>query len=148
VHQHCQQIADSVWAVQVVGGMSRGVQPHLVLLPLRQGVGAAGQCHVVVLCCGLAVALGLCGMGVGVGGCWHLPCVDWALLVLWPSLVVWAGVGFLLLEVVGAAGPCCVPGQVVAAVVGCCPWCVVGCGAVHGILAIGVWVGVAIIVVG
>jgi hypothetical protein len=45
-------------------------------------------------------------MGVGVGGCWHLPCTEWALLVLWLFLMVGAGVGFLCLEVVGTAGPC------------------------------------------
>jgi hypothetical protein len=42
----------------------------------------------------------------------------------------------------------CVLGQVAAAVVGCCLWCVVGCGAGCGVLAVGVWVGAAIIVVG
>jgi hypothetical protein len=58
--------------------------------------------------CGPAVASGLHGMGVGVGGCLHLPCIGWALLVLWLSLVVGAGVGFLWLEAVGAAGQCAV----------------------------------------
>jgi hypothetical protein len=38
--------------------------------------------------------------------------------------------------------------QAPAAVVGCCLWCVVGCGAGCGVLAVGVWVGVAVIVVG
>jgi hypothetical protein len=36
----------------------------------------------------------------------------------------------------------------VVAVVGCCLWCVVGCGAGRGVLAVGVWVGVAVVVVG
>jgi hypothetical protein len=42
----------------------------------------------------------------------------------------------------------CVLGQAAAAVVGCCPWCVVGCGASCDVLAVGVWVGVAVIVMG
>jgi hypothetical protein len=32
--------------------------------------------------------------------------------------------------------------------VGCRPWCVVGCGTGRGVLAVGVWVGVAVLVVG
>jgi hypothetical protein len=49
--------------VWVVGDMSGGMQPHLVVLLLSQGVGAVGQCRVVALHCGPAVGLGLNGHG-------------------------------------------------------------------------------------
>jgi hypothetical protein len=99
-----------------------------------------------VPCCGLhcgpAVASGLHGMGMGVGGHWPLPCVEWALLVLWLSPVVGA--------VVWTAGQCVVSRdrqqqQLWLVVSGVS--CVVGCGAGCGVLAIGVWVGVAVVVV-
>jgi hypothetical protein len=42
VCQHCQQFAGGVWAVWVVGGMSVGVQPRLVVLPPSLGWGQRG----------------------------------------------------------------------------------------------------------
>jgi hypothetical protein len=47
----------------------------------------------------------------------------------------------------GSWAMCCILGQVVAAVVACCPWCVVCGGASCGVLAVGVQIRVAVVVV-
>jgi hypothetical protein len=77
------------------------------------------------------LALALHGVGLAGVGC---PCLEEVTQHVWGHCGSWAMCGVL--------------GQVVAAVVGCSLWCVVGCGASCGVLAIGVWVRVAVIVVG
>jgi hypothetical protein len=57
---------------------------------------------------------------------------------------VGAGVGFLWLEAVGTAGQCVVSQDRQWQLL----WVLVGCGASHGVLAIRVWVRVAVVVVG
>jgi hypothetical protein len=92
-----QQIAGSVWAAWVVGGMSAGVQLCLVVLPPSLGVGAAGWCCVVALCCGPAVASGLHDTGMGMGHCWHLHGVGLAGAWVWGAVgtcPVWSGPGW------------------------------------------------------
>jgi hypothetical protein len=86
VCQYCQKIAGSVWAAQVVGGMSVGVRLHLVVLPPSPGVGAAGWCCVVALRCGPAVMSGLHGMGMGMGHHWHLHGVGLAGAWVWGAV--------------------------------------------------------------
>jgi hypothetical protein len=76
---------------------------------VESGSGALGWCHVSALHCGLAVASGLCGMGMHVGGRQHLPCMGLA------GVVTIAGGGcWCELSVAGSSGGgwamCCVPG--------------------------------------
>jgi hypothetical protein len=73
------------------------------------GSGVLGWCHVSGLRCGPAVVLGLRGMGMGVGGRQHLPCVGLAGIVTVTGGGCWCG-----LSVAGSGGGswamCCVPG--------------------------------------
>jgi hypothetical protein len=64
-------------------------------------VGAVGQCCVLALCCGPAVASGLHGTGMGMGHHWHLHGVGlagawvWGATAIWP---VWSGPGLGMLR--------------------------------------------------
>jgi hypothetical protein len=129
-----------------VEGSAGGVQPCLVVVLPSWGVGAPGQCHVVVLRWGLAVASGLGSMGMGIGvvsAClaWSGPC--------WCGLSAPGRGDVACLGLLGQLGHVLCPGTGSGS---CCGLfsvvCVVGCGASHGVLAIGVWVGVAVVVMG
>jgi hypothetical protein len=71
-------------------------------------VGAVGRCSVFALCCGLAVALGLHGMGMGVGHRQHLHGVGlagawvWGTVTTWPA---WSGPGWCSGDWCGLALP-------------------------------------------
>jgi hypothetical protein len=86
------------WGAAVSGGCT-----------VELGSGALGWCHVSGLCCGPAVMLGLRGMGMGVVGRRHLPCVGLAGVVTVAGGGCWCG-----LSVAGSGGGgwamCCVPG--------------------------------------
>jgi hypothetical protein len=149
--QHCQQIAGSVWAVQVMGSMSAGVQLRPVVLLLSPGVGAAGQCCVVALCCGPAVVSGLHDTGMGMGHCWHLHGVGLAGAWVWGAVgtcPVWSGPGWCSGHWRGLAAPRNVEVTAVSGDMACLgPWGQLGCelcpgtsgGGCHGLVCCGTW---------
>jgi hypothetical protein len=84
------------------------VRPHPVVLPPNQGVGAAGQCCVVALCCGPAVTLGLHDTGMCMGHHRHWHGVGLAGAWVWGAIVtcpVWSGPGWCSGHWCGLAAP-------------------------------------------
>jgi hypothetical protein len=134
-----------VWAAQVVASMSGGVRTHPVVLPPSPGVGAVGWCCVVALCCGLAVASGLHGTGMGMGHCQHLHGVGLVGAWVWGGAAtcpVWSGPGWCSghwcgVEVTAASGDVACLG----------PWGQLGCvlcpgtssGGCHGSVCCVLW---------